>query len=153
MTSAELVELFEREYLLDTPLRLLEAHAADDGNGRITLEATVADSSGERTLWGEGNGPIDALVAALRAELVVELHVRNYHEHAIDSGEDAAAVAYVEMLVAGRKHFGAGRDRNITKASLLAVLSAVNRAVRHDNLRCGGLPAMERMEDRAPVAL
>jgi len=153
VTSAEIATMFEGEYLMDAPLQLLEAHAADDGAGRITLEATIADRSGLRTLRGAGNGPIDALVAALRSELVVQLHVRDYHEHAIGSGEDAAAVAYVEATVAGRKHFGAGRDRNITKASLLAVLAAVNRAVIHDNLRCSGLPAMERMEARAPVAL
>jgi 2-isopropylmalate synthase len=153
VTSLQIVHAFERDYFASSPLRLLEAHAADDGAGCVTLEATVSNGSGVRTLWGSGNGPIDAFVGALRRDLVIELGVRNYHEHAIGTGEDAAAVAYVEVIVAGRRHFGAGRDPNITKASLLAVVAAVNRAIVRDNLRCSGLAASERIEERAPVAL
>ncbi len=156
VTSTELAELFEREYFTSAPLRLREAQAADGGDGRITLDATVAERGVVRVLRGSGNGPIDALVKALRNEFALELHVRNYHEHAIGSGEDAAAVAYVEADVAGRKYFGAGRDRNITRASLLAVLSAVNRAVAHERLPSSDSQATgaapERSNERASVA-
>ena len=151
---ADVLAAFEREYLAClSPLRLLDAHAADDGAGRFTLEATLADRSGVRTVWGNGNGPIDAFVMALRRDLGIELAVRDYREHAIGSGSGAAAVAYVEATIASKTHFGAGRDRSITTASLLAVVSAINRAVRIDNLRSGGLRAAERMEERAPVTL
>jgi 2-isopropylmalate synthase len=130
---------FEREYLPDGPLKLIDYHSADDGNGRVTLEASLDDGGGLRTLWGSGNGPIDAFVDALRRDLVVELTVRDYSEHAIGSGADAAAVAYLELETAGKVHYGAGRDRSIVTASLRAVLAGLNRAIRLDNLRCAGL--------------
>ena len=152
VTSLQVVAAFEREYLdRHTPLRLIDAHAADDGAGRITLEASIAEHGSVRSFWGQGNGPIDALVAALRGELSIELHVRDYHEHAIGDGEDAAAVAYVAIDVGEKRHHGAGRDRNIVRASLLAVVSAVNRAIVIDKIRSGGLHA-ERTQ-RATVAL
>jgi len=142
VAAADILAAFEREYLAAAgSLALVDYHAADDGNGRVTVEVTLDDRGGVRTLWGSGNGPIDAFVDALRKELVLELKVRNYSEHAIGSGEDAAAVAYVEMDVAGKTHFGAGRDRSIVTASLRAVLSGLNRAIRLDNLRSSGLHA------------
>ncbi len=161
VTSLHVVAAFEREYLVNEPLKLIEAHTADDGAGRFTIEASIADRGGVRTLWGTGNGPIDAFVSALGRDLVIELQVQNYSEHAIGSGSGAAAVAYVELVVAGKTHFGAGRDRSIVTASLHAVVSAINRAVRIDNLRASGLHAernapiesTQRMDDRAAVAL
>ncbi len=153
VTSLQIVSAFEGDYFAVSPLRLIEAHVVDDGTSRVKLEATLTGSGGPRTIHGSGNGPIDALVAALRRDLGIGLHVRNYHEHAIGSGEDAAAVAYVEAIVADHKYFGVGRDPNITKASLHAVVAAVNRAIVFDNVRCNGLSAPERMEERAPVAL
>jgi 2-isopropylmalate synthase len=130
---------FEREYLPRGPLKLVDYHSADDGSGRVTLEASLDDGGGVRTLWGSGNGPIDAFVDALRRDLVVELKVRNYSEHAIGKGADAAAVAYVELETAGKVHYGAGRDPSIVTASLRAVVSGLNRAIRLDNLRSSGL--------------
>ena len=153
VTSLQIASAFEGDYFAVAPLQLLDVHVFDEGTSRVKLEASLVGAGGARTIHGSGNGPIDALVAALRRDLGIGLHVRNYHEHAIGSGEDAAAVAYVEAIVADQKYFGAGRDPNITKASLLAVVAAVNRAITLDHIRCSGLPAMERIEDRAPVAL
>jgi 2-isopropylmalate synthase len=126
---------------------------ADDGNGNVVLEASVSEGGGVRTLWGTGTGPIDAFVDALRRDLVVEVSVRDYSEHAVGSGADAAAVAYFEVLTAGRAHFGAGRDRSIVTASLRAVLSSVNRAVRLDGLRCSGMRGSRTEESDAEVAV
>jgi 2-isopropylmalate synthase len=77
---------------------------------------------------GEGNGPIDALVNALARSLGVELHVLDYHEHAMSRGEDATAAAYVEADVGGEVVWGVGIHPSIVTASLRAVLNAVNRA-------------------------
>jgi 2-isopropylmalate synthase len=150
----EISAAFEREYLTTgTPFALVDYHLADDGNGKVVLEATVAERGGIRTLWGTGTGPIDAFVDALRRDLVVELSVRDYHEHAIGSGADAAAVAYVEAQVAGRTHFGAGRDRSIVTASLRAIISAVNRAVRLDGLRCSGMRGSDAVPRPDPAEM
>jgi 2-isopropylmalate synthase len=137
---AEIRDLFEREYLAHSgPLQLLDYHTADDGNGRATIEATIGERGGLRTIWGRGNGPIDALVDALGRDLVVELSVRNYHEHAVGAGADASALAYVEAVVAGKPYYGVGRDPNIVRASLVAVVAGLNRAIRLDNLRLSGM--------------
>ena len=78
---------------------------------------------------GEGNGPIDALVGALRADLGVTFEVKDYSEHALTSGSGASAVAYVEAEgTDGTTWWGVGMDSSILDASLAAVVSAANRA-------------------------
>ena len=73
---------------------------------------------------GQGNGPIDAFVAALGRDL----RVMDYHEHAIGAGANAQAASYVELRVGdGPTTFGVGVDANIVTASFKAVVSAVNR--------------------------
>ncbi len=79
-------------------------------------------------LEGSGNGPIAAFVAAL-AGYGVDVRVLDYHEHAMSAGGDASAAAYVECAMGERVLWGVGIDTNIVRASLKAVVSAVNRAV------------------------
>jgi 2-isopropylmalate synthase len=154
VSGAEVAAAFEAEYLgVGSPFALVDYHVADDGNGNVVLEASVSEGGGVRTLWGTGTGPIDAFVDALRRDLVVDVSVRDYSEHAVGSGADAAAVAYVEVVTAERAHFGAGRDRSIVTASLRAVLSGVNRAVRLDGLRCSGMRGSRNEENDAEVAV
>ena len=145
--SRQILAAFEREYLTGGPLQLVSYHSADDDNGRVTLEVTLDVDGGVRTIWGTGNGPIDALVDALRRDLVVELSVHDYSEHAVGSGADAAAVAYVEVETAGKRHYGAGKDRSIVTASLRAVVSGVNRAIRLNNLRLSGVRGIGKARD------
>jgi len=155
IAPAAILAAFTNEYLAATvPLRLVDYHVADDGNGRATLEATVADGAGVRTLWGTGNGPIDAFVEALARDIGVEIAVGDYHEHAVGSGANAAAVAYVAVATAGHTHYGVGRDPSIVTASLRAIVSGVNRAVRIEHLRCSGLRGGTSHEgNNAPVAV
>jgi 2-isopropylmalate synthase len=69
-------------------------------------------------------------VAALRSRLGLDVHVQGYHEHATGSGEDATAVAYVQLRVGQEVAvYGVGLDPNIVTATLKAVVSAVNRAI------------------------
>ena len=56
------------------------------------------------------------------------MRVLDYHEHALSSGGDAIAAAYVECAVGDQVLWGVGLDANIVTASLKAVISAVNRA-------------------------
>ena len=67
---------------------------------------------------------------ALRDRLGLDIHVQNYHEHATGGGEDATAVAYVQLRIGQETTvYGVGLDANIVTATLKAVVSAVNRAV------------------------
>ncbi|SLN48729.1 2-isopropylmalate synthase [Oceanibacterium hippocampi] len=102
-----------------------ESHAAE----RRKITAVIREDGKERTIHGAGNGPIDAFLDALSAECGAQLSVRDYSEHAIGSGADAMAVAYVEAaLPDGSSLYGVGRHQNIVSASLKALLSAVNRS-------------------------
>ena len=128
LTAAELMETFREHYLEhDEPFQLVgHSHSSEGGSDRIAARLLVDGE--ERIVEGEGNGPIDALVSALARDLGAEVHVRDYHEHAMSRGEDATAAAYVEADVDGDVTWGVGIHSSIVTASLRAVLNAVNRA-------------------------
>ncbi len=131
-------EAFEREYVSHTePFTYLEHRAVPDAEDpdRVTLTARIVAHAAEETLHGEGNGPIAAFVDALCSRYEIALRVVDYQEHSLGRGADAAAVAYVEVEVGpGPTLFGVGRHANIVRASLEAVLSAVNRASKAGRL-------------------
>jgi 2-isopropylmalate synthase len=134
VTAPELWSAFEREYLAPAgPFGLLEQHVTETADGGSAITARLADGDAVRTIGGTGNGPISAFVAGLREGLGVEISVRDYHEHATTTGANAAAVAYVELEVAGTAVFGVARDANIVTASLRAIVSGLNRASRFAN--------------------
>ena len=78
---------------------------------------------------GEGNGPLAALVHGFGTIGVPRFEIANYSEHALSAGEEAAAIAYIQIKHAdGQTRWGAGVDTNIELASVRAVLSALNRS-------------------------
>ena len=89
----------------------------------------MLDGRREVTVEGAGNGPIAAFIDAL-STLGIDVRVLDYAEHALSSGGDARAAAYVECAVGDRVLWGVGLHSSIVKASLTAMLSAVNRAER-----------------------
>jgi 2-isopropylmalate synthase len=99
-----------------------------DGKDGLSVDMTVDHEP--ITVLSAGNGPIDAFVNALTQQLDVDLRFLDYAEHALSAGGDASAAAYVECAVGGKVLWGVGVDANIVTASLKAVVSAVNRAVR-----------------------
>jgi len=125
----EMWEVFSQTYLPDeTGLRLIGSEVTT-GAGRTTVVAQLLVDGQHRTVVGEGNGPIDALVAGLRTELGVMFEVKDYTEHALTSGSGASAVAYVEAEAPdGATWWGVGMDSSILDASLAAVVSAARRA-------------------------
>ncbi len=94
------------------------------------LTANITDGGKDVVLKGKGSGPIDAFMAAINAHMGEDMKIVSYHEHAVGVGSGTDAVAYVEIQRAdGPVLFGVGRHANITKASLKAVVSAINRAI------------------------
>ncbi|HEY1899607.1 MAG TPA: 2-isopropylmalate synthase [Steroidobacteraceae bacterium] len=128
LTSDEIAELFSTEYLRTTTPLLYRSHqlaATADGADRERITLHVDRNGIPVTLTGSGSGPIDALVEALG----LPMDVLSYSEHSRSAGSGAQAVAYVEITTHSRVTlFGVGIHNNIITASLLAVLSAVNRA-------------------------
>lgn len=128
LSSAELLDTFRAHYLAhDEPFELV-GHSLSSEGGVDRIAANLLVAGAQRVVEGEGNGPIDALVSALSRELGAEVHVLDYHEHAMGRGEDATAAAYVEADVDGEVVWGVGIHSSIVTASLRAVLNAVNRA-------------------------
>jgi 2-isopropylmalate synthase len=129
LTSQELWDLFTREYLTPRAPFVYRAHqlaASTDGADSEKLALQVERNGRLETWHGQGSGPIDAMVAAVG----LPFDVLSYEEHSRGHGSSAMAVSYIEITTRSRRTlFGAGTHSNIITASLLAILSAVNRAV------------------------
>jgi 2-isopropylmalate synthase len=142
ISPADIWAAFRAEYLdQDRPLKLNSVHTSSAAGEKDALEVNVYVDGELRRLSGIGNGPIAAFVSALgdladdelsKGSALFEnrndIRVLDYHEHALSSGGDAIAAAYVECAVGDQILWGVGLDANIVTASLKAVISAVNRA-------------------------
>jgi 2-isopropylmalate synthase len=130
LTSEQIWLLFEREYLGENGAYAYGGHQLSpmrehQNVERLTLKLKCNGQGA--LLHGDGNGPIDAIVDALG----LRFDVLSYEEHSMGSGSDARAVAFVEITTPARATlFGVGLHENIVTASLMAVLSAVNRALQ-----------------------
>ena len=118
---------FEATYLeRESPLRLNSVHTSSAAGEKDQLTVNVYVEGEPQILQGTGNGPIAAFVEAING-LGYDVRVLDYAEHALSSGGDAMAAAYVECAVGDQVLWGVGLDPNIVTASLKAVVSAVNR--------------------------
>ncbi len=132
--ASRLWSAFENEYLDGNGRYGFVDHEVKGGSGdnkvqSVTAQITVDGKA--KTIKGQGNGPVDGFVDALRKESGIAFDVADYREHAMGHGANATAVAYVELRLAdGSTLFGVGIDKNIVVASLKAVVSGVNRAAR-----------------------
>ncbi|MFF7195820.1 2-isopropylmalate synthase [Streptomyces sp. NPDC008079] len=134
VTPAQIWSVFQDEYLptSDNPwgrvaLRSAQTSTSSDGTDALTVEAVV--DGVETTLSGTGNGPISAFVDAL-AGVGIDARVLDYSEHTMSEGASARAASYIECAIDGKVLWGIGIDPNTTRASLQALVSAVNRAAR-----------------------
>ena len=127
MSAKQIYALLESEYLQATAPYALKSHRLQEENGTSAVDVEVA-SEGEIMHWrGIGKGPLEALVAGLP----VKLEIMDYHEHSIGACSNARAAAYIEVRLDGERPLhGIGIDENITTASIRALFSALNRALR-----------------------
>lgn len=124
--AADIWKLFAQQYFEPAvPFEYVTHHLREIGDEQ-GIELMVKVEGVERTLSGRGNGPIAAVIDALK----VPARLHDYEERAIGHGADAAAVAFAEFVIDGLpgSTFGAGMHRNIVTASVLAILSGLNRA-------------------------
>jgi len=136
VSSAMLWEIFTDEYLpaIDASnkwgrFELKKVRTASDMDGVVNLDVVLRDASGEIESSGTGNGPISAFIDVL-SRAGVEVIVRDYVEHTLSAGASAQAAAYTELDVNGKTLWGVGIDGDIATASLKAIISGVNRAIR-----------------------
>jgi 2-isopropylmalate synthase len=130
ITPHELWTTFCDEYLPDrVPVQLLAHHESTSG-ADTTISADLLVDDEARAVRGTGNGPIAAFVQALHHDVGVDVEVTDFAEHALSSGTNAEAAAYVEIRAEHGTTWGVGLDSNITTASLKAIVSALNRLRR-----------------------
>ncbi len=126
--------IFEDEYLpTDSApwgrFRLRGLSQASILDEDVHLTVSISDRGEMRELTGQGNGPIAAFLAILQ-DYGVDVRVLDYYQHALSEGGDASSAAYLECAINGDVFWGVGIDPNTTTASLKAVISAINRAIR-----------------------
>ncbi|MFM8745934.1 MAG: 2-isopropylmalate synthase [Aestuariivirga sp.] len=122
---------FAGEYLDGNGRYGFVSHSASSDHGQQDVVAKITADGSLKSILGHGNGPIDGFVDAIRKESGLSFDIADYREHAMGTGANASAVAYVELRLAdGTSLFGVGIDKNIVVASLKAVLSGVNRALK-----------------------
>jgi len=129
VSAEELYDVFRDQYLaVGEPYELLSyRHEASDATESLTAQMRAGGDEVE--IRGEGNGPLAALVHGLAERFGIAISVRDYHEHALSTGEDASAAAYVEADVDGELVWGVGIHASIVTATLRAVVNAVNRGI------------------------
>lgn len=136
VTSDQIWSIFNDEYLpaddADAKwgrFELLATQTRSDMSGEVVLDVTLRDDQQQIAVSGQGNGPVAAFVEVLRAQGFA-ITVYDYVEHALSSGGDAQAAAYVELQVGDQRLWGVGVDGDISTASLKAIVSGVNRSIR-----------------------
>ncbi len=134
VSPTEVKEAFDKEYLnLEIPFKLVKCTVLDiSDNGceeDTKVNVSIIYNGQERELEGIGNGPIDAFKSALSRSSLINVKIIDYTEHALSTGSEAQAAAYVYMERNDimKKTFGVGVDSNITRASIKSMMSALNR--------------------------
>ncbi|MDF2941401.1 MAG: leuA [Herbinix sp.] len=127
MNEFKVCYLDKKEPLHFRKCRIEDLTDRDDSSTSAVVVYT--DNGVEKTFEASGNGPIDAVLRGLQTELGIQIKVLDYSEHALGGGANAQAAAYIHMLdmVSGKTTFGVGVSSNITRASIKAIFSALNR--------------------------
>ncbi len=129
----QIMKAFKASYLdRKTPLHFIKCKIEDitEQDEAVTKAIVVYTENGvDKTIEAAGNGPLDAALKGLQKELGVKVKILDYSEHALGGGENAQAAAYIQMLdlTNAKTTFGVGISSNITRASIRAIFSALNR--------------------------
>lgn len=128
VSGKELKAMFWREYIDRIAPWQFKKFETESKNGVVKCRAKLLRDGKAVEFNGQGNGPLAALVHGFSTIGVPKFEISNYSEHALSSGEEAAAIAYIQVKTPdGKAKWGAGVDTNIELASVKAVLSALNR--------------------------
>ncbi len=135
VSPEEIMDNFREEYLDKKEPIHFRSMKVDDlsGSGKTTFDTKVtvvySNHGVEKSFEAVGNGPIDAVKRGLSMDLNIDIKILDYEEHALQSGSNSQAAAYIHLLDSdtGRVTYGVGVSSNITRASVRAIFSAINR--------------------------
>lgn len=130
LSPEEIMDVFRVNYLeAKGPIALVDYSVMSTGNV-VSVDAELVVDGKTVKIAGKGNGPISAFFDALKQHGISKFRFEAYEEHALTSGADAEAVAYIQLANGGgRSLFGVGKDQNTTTASFRAIICALNRAL------------------------
>ena len=124
-------ETFQEIYFkTNSTFNFLEHHiesSSQDKAQEDSIKVKILKENKEHIIKGVGNGPIDAFINAIKQDLNLSIKVLDYHQHAISTGSDAKAVAYIEIQKKGKSSWGVGMHTNTVIAGLLSVISGLNK--------------------------
>jgi 2-isopropylmalate synthase len=136
VSSSQIWDIFTDEYLPSKDddqrwgrFELLSTRSSSDMSGDVHLDVSLRDGDSTHPASAVGNGPVAAFLEIVRSQ-GFDVTLYDYVEHALSSGGDAQAAAYVELQVDDQRLWGVGIDGDISTASLKAIVSGVNRAIR-----------------------
>jgi 2-isopropylmalate synthase len=125
-TPEDIYQVFKRTYMnLSSPLELI--HFREYGESPTRVEAVLNNNGEEVTIEGEGGGLVEAFRNAIATYTGLSFEIVYYNEHSMEHGAKSKAITYIEISADGRTYFGAGVSGNISRSSLRAVVSAVNK--------------------------
>ena len=132
ISASDIWETFQKTYFNENgTFKFLEHHinsrANKEGLQEDEIEIKIKKGNETKTIKGSGNGPIDAMIDALSANLELDVKIADYHQHAISSGSDAKAVAYSEISYKEQSVWGVGIHQNTVIAGLESVINGLNR--------------------------
>ena len=130
----EIWKEFRKNYIdVGTSLKYLSHNISSENSSKKTnsdvLKLNVNFKGKEIEINGEGNGPIEACINALSELLHSPIKISDYHQHAISSGADASAAAYIEISIEGKTFWGIGINSNTVAASFEAITSGINKSI------------------------
>ena len=105
----------------------INSKANKDGTQADEISLSLEVGSKQITINGSGNGPLDAMISAIKNDLNIDLKISDYHQHAISSGSDAKAVAYSELIYKEESVWGVGIHQNTVIAGLKSIICGLNR--------------------------
>ncbi|MEE4154111.1 MAG: 2-isopropylmalate synthase [Erythrobacter sp.] len=132
LNAADIWDAFRKTYHVQTRpkhFQLVDYEESRGADGTRIFTGKIAVDGGEQRVSGRGNGLISSVVSTLEDAFELDLKVLDYTEHALGSGREARAAAFLECESGGRIIWGCGIDEDVATASVRAVLSAANSAV------------------------
>ena len=129
LVPEEIYDLFLKEYVnIDVPVSV--SRFEEKANGESVITSDISVNGKVKTIFGKGNGFLDAFSRAISKELGISFDIKSYSEHALEDGAKSKAITYMQIDGNGKTCFGAGISESISKSSVKALISAINRMIR-----------------------
>ena len=127
LSPKDIYDVFEDNYIRFRPkFDVKEAHYTQEGEESIFTRVTISENGNPKKISGEGNGRLDAVSNAFKEYFGVTYTLKVYEEHAVSIGTSSKAAAYVGVEKDGKMFWGVGVNQDIIKASIAALVGAVN---------------------------